>query len=261
MNRFIADKKLYNIFQIAFRQIHSTETALQQILNNIYSTLSPSISCQLILLDILCAFDSLNHSILISILEMIGICGTVIKWFSSYILNRSSSVKIFNFSTKSSPLNYGVPQRSVLGPILLSIYILPIHDIIGQFPDVHYHIYADDIQLYSFLPKSSNELLDNSQLSKCASTIRSWLLSNNLLLNSSKSALLNIPSNYNYFPLVIIDDLPIIPSSYIINIGVTLDANLFLNSYIANISKSANYHLYTIRRIRKDLLALLPLSS
>ena len=181
---------------------------------------------------------------------MIGIRGTVLKWFISYILNRSSFVKICNFSTKSRTLHYGVPQGSVLGPLLFSIYILPIHDIIGQFSDVHYHIYANDIQLYSFLPNSSNVLPDISQLCKCASTLRSWLLSNNLLLNSSKSSL-NIPSYYYYFPPVIIDCLPIIPSSSVINLGVTLDANLSLNSYIANISKSANYHLFKIRRIRK----------
>ena len=85
------------------------------------------------------------------------------------------------------------------------------------------------------------------------STIRSWIISNNLLLNSSKSAILNIPSNYNYFTPVIIDGLPIIPSSSIIHLGVTLDNNLSLNSHIANISKSANYHIFKIRRIRKDL--------
>ena len=113
---------------------------------------------------------------------MIGIRGTVLKWFSSYILNLSSSVKICNLSTQSRPLHYGVPQGSVLGSLLFSIYILPIHDIIGQFPDVNYHIYSDDIQLYSFLPNSSNLLPDNSQLFKCASTNRSWLLSNNCRL-------------------------------------------------------------------------------
>ena len=86
-----------------------------------------------------------------------------------------------------------------------------------------------------------------------ASTIRSWLLSNNLLLNSSKSALLNIPYNYHYLPLVIIDGVPIIPPASIINLGVTLDANLSLNYHIANIYKSANYHLFKISRIRKDL--------
>ena len=118
LNRFIAENKLYNIFQSAFRRGHSTETVLQQILNNIYSTVSPSISCQFILLDLSCAFDSLSHSVLISRLEMIGIRGTVLKWFSSYILNRPSSVKICNFSTKSRTLHYGVPQGSVLGPLL-----------------------------------------------------------------------------------------------------------------------------------------------
>ena len=80
-----------------------------------------------------------------------------------------------------------------------------------------------------------------------------------ILLNSSKSELLNIPSNYHYFPPFIIDGLPIIPSSSVINIGVTLDANLSLNSHIANISKSANYHLFKIRRIRKYLTR--PLST
>ena len=111
MNRFIAENNVYDIFQSAFRRGHSTETALQQILNNIYSTVSPSISCQRILLCLSCAFDSLSHTVLISSLEIIGIRGTVLKCFSSYILNRSSSVQIYNFSTKARPLHYGVPMN------------------------------------------------------------------------------------------------------------------------------------------------------
>ena len=86
-----------------------------------------------------------------------------------------------------------------------------------------------------------------------------WLLSNNLLLISSKSTLLNIPYNYHHFPHVIIDDFPIILSSSVLNIGITLNANLSLNSHIANISKSANYNILQIRRIRKDLTR--PLST
>ena len=64
---------------------------------------------------------------------------------------------------------------------------------------------------------------------------------NNILLNSSKFALLNISSNYHYFPPFIIDGFPSIPSSSVLNLGVTFDANLSLNSHTANISKSANY--------------------
>ena len=160
-------------------------------------------------------------------------------------------MNIFNFSTQYHPLHYGIPQGS--RPLLFSISILPIHDIIGQFQNIHYNIYADEIQLYSFLSNSSNIIPDNSQLCKCASTFRSWLLSNNLILNSFKSVLLNIPSNYHYCPPVIIDDLPIILTLSVLNIGVTLDANLSQNSHRANISISANYHIFKIRRIRKYL--------
>ena len=84
------------------------------MLTNIYSIVSPSISCQLILLYLSCDFDSLSHSVLISRLEMIGIRGTILKLCSSYIFNRSS-IKICNFSTQSSPLHYGVPRGSVFG--------------------------------------------------------------------------------------------------------------------------------------------------
>ena len=122
----------------------------------------------MVLLDLSCAFDSLRHDILISRLEMIGINSSALKWLKSYILNRSSSVKFFNFSSDPCPLLYGVPKSSVLGPLIFSIYIAPIWYIISKFPSVIYHIYADDIHLYSFLSTSTP---DNSQLIACASTL------------------------------------------------------------------------------------------
>ena len=133
----------------------------------------------MVLLDLSCAFDSLRHDILISRLEMIGINGSALKWLKSYILNRSSSVKFYDFSSDLRPLLYGVPQGSILAHFY-SPYIAPIRSIISTFPSVFYHIYADDIQLYSFLSTSTP---DNSQLIACASSIIYWLLSNNLLLN------------------------------------------------------------------------------
>ena len=87
--------------------------------------------------------------------------------------NRPSFVKICNFSTQSRPFHCGVPRGSVLGPSYSQYTSSPLHDIIDQFPDINYHIYADDIQLYSFLSNPSNLLPDNSQLCKCALTNRS----------------------------------------------------------------------------------------
>ena len=82
---------------------------------------------------------------------MTGINGSALKCLSSYILNRSSYVKLCDFSSDPRPLLYGVTQGSTLGPLLLSIYIAPIRYIISTFPSIFYHIYADDIQLYALL--------------------------------------------------------------------------------------------------------------
>ena len=159
----------HDVLQITLRKGHLTETALHQILNNIYTKVSPSLCCQMVLLDLYCAFDSLRHDILLSRLEMIGINGSALKWLKSYILNRSSSVKFCDLSSDPRPLLYGIPQGSVLDQLLFSIYIAPMRSIICKFPSVFYHIYADDIQLYSCLSTSNP---DNSQLIACASSIK-----------------------------------------------------------------------------------------
>ena len=123
MNRFMSLNISHDVLQSTFRKGHSTETTLLQILNNIYTKVSPSLCCHMVLLDLYCAFNSLRHDILISRLDMIGINCSVLKWLKSYILNRSSFVKFCDFSSDPRPLLYGVPQVSVLGPLLFSISI------------------------------------------------------------------------------------------------------------------------------------------
>ena len=145
----------HDVLQSEFLNGHSTKTGLIQISNNIYAKVSPSLCCQMVLLYLSCAFNFLRHDILISKLEIICINGSTPNWLKSYILNRSSSVKFCDLSSDLRLLLYGVPQGSVLGPLLFSIYIVPIRYIISQFPGVFYHIYADDIQIYFYLPIST----------------------------------------------------------------------------------------------------------
>ena len=156
----------------------------------------------------------------------------------SFITDRTSSVKINDFISPPINILKGVPQGSVLGPLLLSIYLRPIYNIIRKYPNIYYHIYADDIQLQLKLPIDS--MNSNSELSDCTSEITYWLLINDLLVNTSKTELLNISKVPVTFLTLSIDGIIIKPSESVRNLGVLIDSTLSYGVHINVISKSAN---------------------
>ncbi len=113
-----------------------------------------------------------------------GIEGIVLEWFSSYLYGRSFAVELGSFISSSQFISSGVPQGSCLGPMLFSIYMLPLGRIC-QKCNVAYHCYADDIQLY--LPLRCNNDSNISILLECLDEIRAWMASSFLQLNESKS--------------------------------------------------------------------------
>ena len=121
-----------------------------------------------------------------------------------------------------------------------------------MYPNIYYHIYTDDIQLYIFLPTNSSPGINNL-LSNCANDIKEWLISNNLLLNASKTTFFNLSPSPTYFPPFLIDNIVISPSSTASNLGVLFDSTLSFIHHITAITKSANYHLFKIRKIRKSI--------
>ncbi len=145
----------------------------------------------MLLLDLSAAFDTVEHSILTERLRhLVGVSGTALDWFSSYLLDRSFSVSLGPYMSETAALSSGVPQGSVLGPILFSLYLLPLSQIICQFNGISYHCYTDDIQLYvSCKPHETDKL---TVLFNCLSAIKNWMACNFLQLNADKTEVLII---------------------------------------------------------------------
>ncbi len=179
LTKHLKDNKLLDNFQSAYREGHSTETALLRVQNDILMEVDKGNVVLLALLDLSAAFDTIDHGILLKRLsERCGIKGTALKWFKSYLTGRTQTVAIGKSNSEPKSLKYGVPQGSVLGPILFSIYNSPLGDIIRKH-NVDYHFYADDTQLYlSFKPKGNDtQESARSKMMECAKEVKAYLTS------------------------------------------------------------------------------------
>ena len=124
---------LSETFLSAYRAHHSTETALLAVTNCLLGSADEGRVSILTLLDLSAAFDTLHHSILLTRLhDMFGISGKAFEWVSSYLFDRFQSVRVNDRVSSQEKFHYGVPQGSVLGPILCTLYAQPLSDIISQ---------------------------------------------------------------------------------------------------------------------------------
>ncbi len=148
----------------------------------------------LVLLDISAAFDTIKHDIFIDRLQnYTGIQGQALKWFRSYLSDRYHFVYLNGEVSQLSPIKYGVPQGSVLGPLLFSIYMLPLGNNIRKY-GISFHCYADDTQLY--ISTKPDETFKLSKLTECVENFKDWTTNHFILLNSDKTEILLIgPKN------------------------------------------------------------------
>ena len=248
---------LFETYQSAYRRFHSTETALLKVQNAILIALDNKQAVVLLLLDLSAAFDTVCHTTLLKLLKSrYGITGKALTWMESYLTNRCQAVMINNHISSSRDLSFGVPQGSVLGPILFSLYNAPMTDIIRQH-GLEFHLYADDTQMYlTFNPINEELPTIKSNIESCVSDIRVWMSSNCLKLNDDKSELLIFHSQRVPRPNITAIDIgeeSISPVESCRNIGVIYDETLSFDEHISSITKTAFWHLRNIYRIRHYL--------
>ena len=148
LTSYVEDNNLCELFQSAYRRNHSTETALIRVHNDIAMAIDKGHSVILVLLDLSAAFDTVDHcKLLLRLNTRFGICDKALEWFRSYLSGRTQFVKVNNGISFSHSISQGVPQGSVLGPILYSLYTSPLGDI-ARGHGLNIHFYADDTQLY-----------------------------------------------------------------------------------------------------------------
>jgi hypothetical protein len=243
--------------QSAYRPLHSTETCVLRTLNNIYLSADTGKATALVSLDLSAAFDTIDHSILLNRLQiMFGVTGPALKWLQSNLLNRQQSVSSGHAMSSPTWCATGVPQGSVLGPILFSCYTSPISNISSAF-GTDLQQYADDTQIYIDL-SSANMASQLRALENCLASLNVWFSQNGLSLNGDKSEAILFGTQQRLRTLPNVDGIQIADSSIclsdsITTLGLTVDRNLTFNRHVANMVKSMHYHTRALRYIRPAL--------
>ncbi len=258
LTQYMTDNNLHEVYQSAYKQYHSTETALLKIQNDVLCDIDQGNPVILVLLDLSAAFDLIEHSILLDRMEnVLGIKGVALDWFKSYLDGRSQKVKIGKSFSLAEFLMYCVPQGSVLGPILFLIFILPLAVLIRKRGMI-VHGYADDTQTYLKISPIGSIVSTVCLIEQCLMDVYKWFSQNMLKLNPDKTEV-TVLGTKHLLSKISITELKVGPSTVkvtcepVSNLGALFDPIMSLKPHVEKIVKSANYQLRNIRRIRRYL--------
>ena len=245
---------LLSAMQSAYRPRHSTETALLRMVDDILAALDSGNISSLIMLDLSCAFDTIDHEILVHRLHSVfGLNDTVISWVCSYLSSRTQTIVISDYQSDPLPLNFGVPQGSVLGPVFFIMYTQPLSNVICKFGVSHVS-YADDTQLYDKCAvNDADSMID--RLQNCILDVNAWMESNKLSLNAGKTEAILITSPRNSLAdnlpsSITVNNSSIQFSDSLSSLGLTIDNTLSMHAYVLTICKLAYFELRRISSIR-----------
>ena len=236
--------------QSGFRSGHSTETAVIRVLSDILSAVDRGDFAALVLLDLSAAFDTVDHDILIERLRRsFGITDSALRWFQSYLSDRTQCVWRGSTESPLSTLRCGVPQGSVLGPLLFVMFTADLPALV-QCHCLSPHLYADDTQVYGSCRPADVYCL-SAQIVACVDDVACRMKNNRLQLNAGKTDLLwcTTARRQHLLPVkpLAIGGFDVAPATSVRDLGVIIDADL---SFRCNINAVVSRCFGTLRQLR-----------
>ena len=247
LSHYLNQNHLQSDCQFAYRSGHSTEDALLEAIAWSVDKIDNGHIASITTIDLSKAFDSIDHDVLLKKLAWYGIPS---HWFESYLRGRGQIVR---GGTQVLPVNFGVPQGSILGPILFSLVIA---DLPNCVPDSRIICYADDTQLLDSSPTDSENLLKfKTRLENAMTAAQTWFNANSLKMNSSKTdfILLGTQSSLNKIPDFKFDfcDRSFTASNGVKILGVTVDQTLSWDKHITELLRKCYSILCSLNKFRR----------
>ena len=244
---FLEKEKIFYDKQFGFRTKHSTDHAVLSIIDKIQRAIDDrDFSCG-IFLDLSKAFDTVDHTILIKKLECYGIRGNAKNWFTSYLSNRQQTVAVNKITSNPTTIFCGIPQGSVLGPVLFLLYINDFNQNSDLFD---FHLFADDANL--FYRHKSLSILE-SDINNELVNINTWLCANKLSLNIKKSNFVLFHPPQRKITLQVklyISGTSLQKENCIKYLGIMIDSNLSWKTQISCISKKIKRSIGILSKLR-----------
>ena len=250
----LVDNAFISIDQSAYRPYHNTQTCLHRVIDDWLENNGDKMFTGVCLLDIKKCFDSINHSVLLKKLSCYGIRGDELEFFRSYLTDRIQIVSYKSTISDKKYVNTGVPQGSVLGPILFMIFVNDIsqHIYLGTA-----NLYADDCLVYC----AGNNLNDvNQNLQKCIDDVATWYDGNKLVLNVDKCNTMLIGSRHKRAQLGINECLEINLNEVVVKqvntadyLGVKIEQSLLWDSQIQKVCSQLSRKVGLLSRLRKTI--------
>ena len=245
-------------YQSTYRKWHSCETSLLKLVNDILWAMESQCICPIMAIDNSAVFDTVDHSILLAVLEQnFGLTGTVLSWYDSYLSPRSCKVKIKESYSTERSLQFSVPQGSCAGAQVYNAYCSTMHEVVKR--PVLLYGFADDHTLRDQFKANDRdeEIASISRLEKSAEDLKTWMDENRLRMNSEKTEFIMFGSKVQLSKCdttSLTVNGSVIPKSDIIRqLGAWLDSNLNFKHHIVVNCRSAMMNLQCIKLIRRFL--------